>query len=283
MRRALQPGLITMKRKLFAGLVLALVLVTSATYYASWQKDNPVVLGKRLTVWLEQLSASQPGDVAHRQAEVAIQTLATNALPALASLWHISRFDLWKMQMVNRFSDEPRHATMPLPAAEHRIQLAERGFRALGRTAIPTLSEWLCDPGTSELAAMILIDIQPEGYALVMPALTNKHARVRAAGVSMAIRAGTNAPVILPKLIELLNDPDWTVRVFAARSLGELRLQKDQVIPALLKSQPDPNLLANTAKAGALKKFGVNPATVSNAEPKDLTIPDKAFLQRYHK
>ena len=272
-----------MKRKLFAGLVVALVLMTSVMYYVSWRKDDPVVSGKRLTVWLEQLGASQPGDDAHRQAEMAIQTLGTNALPALASLWHISRFDLWKMQMVNRFSDEPGHPAMPLPAAEHRIQLAERGFRALGRMAIPTLSKWLLDSETSEFAAMVLIDIQPEGYAWVIPALTNQHARVRAAGVSMAIRAGTNAPVILPKLIELLNDPDWTVRMFAARSLGELRLQKDQVIPALLKSQPDSNLIANTAKADALKKFGVNPVISSNAEPKDLTVPDKAFLQRYHK
>ena len=272
-----------MKRKLFAGLVLPLVLVTSAMYYFSWRKDDPVVSGKRLTVWLEQMKASQSGDVAHRQAQLAIQTLGTNALPALARLWHVSRFDLWKMQMVNRFSEEPRHPAMRLPAAEHRVQLAECGFRALGRIAIPTLSEWLVDPETSEFAAMVLIDIQPEGYALVMPALTNQHVRVRAAGVSMAIRAGTNGPVILPKLIEMLNDPDWTVRMFAARSLGELRLQKDQVIAALLKSQPDPNLLANAAKADALKKFGANPVTSSNAEPKELMVPDKAFLQRYHK
>ena len=73
----------------------------------------------------------------------------------------------------------------------------------------------------------------------------------------MAARAGTQAPPLIPKLVEMLtDDPFPYARMCAATSLGVLGLEPDLVIPALIKSLPDENTMANSAKAQALLKFG---------------------------
>ena len=256
----------TGKKTLHIGVATLLVTlgVASAIFYASWQRFDPVISGRRLSAWLDQLvrsGANQagPGDpAAHAEAEAAIRSLGTNAIAPLLAQLQATDSDLgWRMARMAESLFPPNgfgHKT-----GRERRTLAELGLIALGETkrlAIPKLSELLLNPDTTENAATVLIGIQPEGYALVLPALTNRNGRVRAQGACMAARAGSHAISVVPKLVAMLGDPEWIARLCAASSLGTLGLNADLVVPALVKSLPDESGLASSAKAMALEKFG---------------------------
>lgn len=265
------------KKRILRITVAALMLiigVVTAVLYSSSLKHDPLVSGRRLSSWLSQLVMS--GDAAeHAEAVGAIRSMGTNALfPLLAELQAKESLKLWETRQRLKDKLEALSVDYPIipnyqlgPDMYDRRWRAQEGLIALGGTsaelhlAIPKLTELMLNPDDtnilSDFAAMVLISIQPEGYALIRPALTNQDGYVRAQGACMAARAGTQAPPLIPKLVEMLtDDPFPYARMCAATSLGVLGLEPDLVIPALIKSLPDENTMANSAKAQALLKFG---------------------------
>jgi len=123
----------------------AVILITILTV-ALWPDDSqPKHQGRKLSQWLEIANNADLANSTRIEAERAVRTIGTNALPVLVK-WVDYAPAAWKLKLVRRvrklkFSDLADHMQTWLTARdERRFSLAIRGFYLLGPVAQPAVT-----------------------------------------------------------------------------------------------------------------------------------------------
>lgn len=157
---------------------------------------------------------------------------------------------------LGRFRD--RRAVEPLLAAfaERDTLLREFAAESLGRLrdrrAVPPLLHALADRGEDllvrERAAVALGRLKAAAaVGPLLDAARHGDGHLRHAVMQAFIALGKPG---VPAVLALLDDPDWSMRAWAVRTLGYLRRQP--VLDPLLRALRDPNARGDPAAAGAL-------------------------------
>jgi HEAT repeat protein len=217
--------------------------------------------------WLTNLNYKESQD-AQNQATKAISKMGTNALPYLIS-------EL-------RDLGQPYNSTNFYSTGEDRLIDIEKAFSILGtnaRPAIPELAELLNDGKISCGAAEILTKIDPKTASIFFSeAITNHNLDTRICVASYVVNLGTNAAIILPGLLECLNDKSPVLRSVSVESLGAINMQPNTVVPAIIEKLKDENGAVRFEAARALGKFGVNAnAAISELSQIATNDPEKSI------
>jgi len=238
-----------MRKHLFESLSAALLVVFVIWAFCQFHGPRePTYQGRTLTFWLSQLDASwmPPGSSSRIEAEHAIRSIGTNALPFLLK-WTAARDSLLKKNLmawakkqslvkVRFHSDEEYHAK------------ADGGFAALGDVAKPAV------PALIEL-------------------LNQRDTMVRVAAEYDLMWIGPEAQDAVPALVGCLNDSNGLVRFRATRCLCAIHMKPEVAVPALVRSLGQPGVPARET-ISALTQFGEGakpavPRLVSLLESKD--------------
>src|SRR5689334_9442211 len=217
---------------------------------------EPIYKGKRLTDWLREYDAAQPG-VTFKEVDEAVRQIGTNALPQLLHLLRAKDTPL-KLFLIRSAGKQHLVGVDVSPAAIlHGRALA--AFRTLGpsaKPALPALQEILCKENYAYVMAVIA-GFGKDGFELLVNELTNKLAEVRcyaAYELSMTNFASCPAGAALAKS---LNDKDPDVRCAAAMSLGRIAREPDVSIAALIDAlTKDSNSQVRVDAAFALGRYG---------------------------
>ena len=177
--------------------------------------------GKRLSVWLDEFQKSIPkpeydGDPGMRaRAEQAVRKIGTNSIPWLLVELSAKEATRGDELPTNFYSGK----------AIGRRWLAVAGFEILGpaaKHATPTLVRLLDDQQTSYTAATALGGIGVESIPVLTQALTNTHACARESAARVLGLFGPRARSALPGLLKCSQDPDKSVRGFAAFAVKQV-------------------------------------------------------------
>src|SRR5882757_4324688 len=134
----------TAVRKTRRYLLVALLLAVLG--FVSWlilsQPREPVYQGKPLSYWCEQYSASRwlyPTNEPDKQAETAIRTIGTNAIPTLLRMLG-AKDSKFKLKLV-QLAQKQHFFNIKWKSALLRHSEATRGLLCLGPLAAPALPE----------------------------------------------------------------------------------------------------------------------------------------------
>jgi len=125
---------------------------------------EPVYEGKGLGYWLRD-ALLHGGDKTHGQAEKAVKSIGTNALPYLLQQFSHSEPRLNKF--LNQCAAALRLRRFAFQTDEVRAKAAFFGLYFLGADAapaVPTLAKHLGDPLRGELAAVVIARCGERGY-----------------------------------------------------------------------------------------------------------------------
>jgi hypothetical protein len=195
----------------------------------------------------------------HKEAEDAIRSIGTNAIPHLVR-WIDYKTPAWKVKLYGMANPVLKRLNSDWVLHDELANIhgsGHIGFAILGQEgapAIPALSEMMKQGNL--LAAASLGYIGRDALPVIMAGLTNKDPEVRANSLLYGIaELGTNARPAVPLLIGRLKDADRGERFRAVTVLGHLRLQPETVVPALIESLRDPDAIVRQAAAASLGRY----------------------------
>lgn len=269
------------RRRIALSLLLLAGFGTSLWY--ALQPREPVYEGKRLTLWLRDLSVSnlQSGSDAERalrsaqaeKARNAVKQIGTNAVPQLLRMLRTCRPESKMRRFTQNLLDKQRLIQVELPAHEDLSWLAPFGFEALGSAsvgAIPDLCRMLANPYTSMQSANCLRHIGPAAA----PALVEVAAKSERAAAIPALLLlgdfGQASQSAVPLLEQLANNPGNPVAGPALRVLSRLHERPNSLLPLLIDRLNQTNFASDAAFALAGAGWdGVPPLmdAVTNGDP----------------
>jgi len=157
--------------------------------------------------------------------------------------------------LVSILDEIPNILTKPLSSKK----TLENSIANFGAVSIPYLVEYggkYTDPLCKSLALDILSTLKAtEAVPLALSCMSDQDPEVRAKSLKVICTAGNDLKISdTCRVMDLLSDPAWFVRLQAAKTLGSLRNEKtaDKLGDALL----DSNWQVRNAAATALTKFG---------------------------
>jgi HEAT repeat protein len=241
---------------LAVGLIAVLsVLVVIAWVPIAGSPREPEYHGRKLTAWLDDLSASSA--LTRTNATAAIQQMGTNAVPFLVQMLHAQ--------------DSPfRRRYITLLGQQHWVNLhlhydsvmrvqALRALAILGpdaKAAVPDVADLLKDTGDGTMAAYTLYRIGSNGIPALQSALTNSNVWTRRHAAMMLGAAGQSSSV--SNLLAALKDPDPFTRDGAVMTLRRFPEQANVIVPALANCLDDPDDVFVSNIARTLGTFGTN-------------------------
>jgi hypothetical protein len=188
------------------------------------------------------------------QAENAIQQIGTNAIPFLlrwlSTEWQPSRSKqrlatfVRNIPFLTRFHPISRWALGADPL-QRRADEAAAAFEALGSNAAPAIPElarlatYSPQSGTARRAVDALVNIGPITLPALLTVITNANAQARFYAVTSIQSFGTNARPAIPMLLTYRGDATLASGVYEV--LGRLKLEPQEVVPALERTAHDPN------------------------------------------
>jgi len=207
---------------------------------------------KTLAEWLVELHPSN-SDERQLRARSAIRSIGTNALPFLLDRIAYTERKPEKVlrSLLSRFGS--RYESREF---EVRLQ-AIGGFEALGpiaSPAIPELERLLFEKSVPECASA-LGAIGSETIPILVKALTNSNAKIRAEAASSVSFLGADAEPLTPTLIQLTRDKDQAVRIGAILGLKVGR-SSGSTVPRLIELLQDPDELIRKLSAEVLGEIG---------------------------
>lgn len=227
--------------------------------------NEPSFRGKKLSQWIREYRIGATPE-ARREAEDAVRTMGTNALPTLLR-WIQQRDSLVRektFQLVRRLPGNKAD----LRRAIHNRGLAGYGFHILGSEASSATSvltrllendasaiDFSTDLMVAESAVAALQEIGIPAIPTLAQALTNRHQSVRKAAAQALGQFGRAASNVVPALVGSLSDTNAEMRLFAVRSLGQIGTDENVVVPRLIKILSDGWELNRLAAATALGAF----------------------------
>ncbi len=232
-------------------------------WYAFAPKE-PVYEGKRLTLWLKDLSVLNQslqvgGDadgatksVQAEKARSAIRQIGTNAIPQLLKMLRTCRPESKLRRFAQDLLDKQRLFQVELPIREDQSWLAQSGFEVLGAVgagAIPDLCRMLANPYTSMQSANCLRHIGPGA----VPALAETVARSRQAAAILALDLlgdfGKASQSAIPLLEQLSGNPTNPMAGPALRVLSRLHERPSTMLPLFVERLTHTNSAADAAFA----------------------------------
>lgn len=218
---------------------------------------EPEYQGKPLSYWLEKLPLDPPHDPPGIEAQLAVRAIGTNALPYL--LRAITSQDSQVRKDLISLDDRISMIDLHLEPASKKVDQAVAGFIALGEIAEPAVPELVAlvhNEETFVIAGTLLPYLGRAGFDATVAMLRDTNAALRSvaalqlgwpipvgtsssASSDFAYRYRQRASVAIPRLIDLLRDSDSGVVSAAVKTLGVLRIQRNDVIPALTNLAAD--------------------------------------------
>jgi HEAT repeat protein len=229
------------------------------------RKEEPSYEGKTLRQLME-LSDPYYGsrDKAQRRlAAEGIRHIGTNAIPYFLS-WIQYDEPAWVTQLRDWTKDRTGKFIVPVNMV-FRANLATHAFRPLGQDADYALGDLVRlmnrgDSGEVPIRAVYALAYMRRPGALppLVAVITNLQSPVRQYAVDAMQYMGSNAQPAVPLLVECLKDKDEMVAKDAAWSLGELQLEPDIVVPALISNANLSRPILCSFAIFALGEFGTN-------------------------
>ena len=277
--------------------ILSVMLLAGLTGTLVWlavrRSAEPVYAGKPVTFWVDRGYGPAATQEQLRRADAAVRAAGTKALPFWVTLLggtNDSRF----RQEFN--ADFRRFPSFHLATADERRHLALCAFHSLGadgKPAIPSLSKLLGDFRTCPAATIVLAGLGPEGLAAITNALANRNNPWRF-WIAATLGSWNGKPpnfqwngsgpwewpppvmgVIIPVLVNCLQDDNLNLRVFSAQSLGCLAREPARVVPALTDLLArDTNGITRLTTIVALGKFGLAARAARSEINRHLHDPD---------
>jgi HEAT repeat protein len=196
-------------------------LLAGALLFRATRDSEPVCEGKRLGEWVELLTAGNGSKRA--EAEVALRQMGTNALPHLVRMLR-TRDSAFK-ENVRLVASLQTMVNLRLSRAADQRSRALAAFEALGseaRAAIPDLADLLNRGENPMDLGRALAAVGPDAVWPLTQALAHEDGEIRAAAAYGLGLLRAEGRVVVPVLVRGLEDKDYAVRFYAARSLFHL-------------------------------------------------------------
>jgi len=223
----------------FVALFVALIagVGVAVWFYRAPAGTEPAPIVRNDDRWIDDLQSRSPKDV--EQATALLEQRGTAALPLI------------------------RRTLQDGGAAAPRRKAALKGAAILGARAaeaIPDVSEILRDPDYAPEAALALsfmgsAAVQPLREAIQSDDPVVRRESVRAMG-KLRERASIDPQIVIPVLLEALDDPEPTVRAVAVTYMGIVRDNPDVEVPGLIKALADEDAEVRQGAAVALSEYG---------------------------
>lgn len=283
-------------------LILPAALLIAALGGLGWlflRSPEPVVKGKRLSVWLEAgynmhapahfplpphfhptgsfgpIRFNSPEEQA---ADEAMRAVGTNAIPTLLRMLRATDSP-FKLKMID-LAQTQHFIPIRYVSAEEWNSAAVSGFSQLGhdtRDALPAVVEIYLQnlsPSSRNAALTVMGIIGPSidsAATKVMPLLlrdlTDPNSRVRQTAMSLLVQIHSEPELVVHKLIPLLNDPDPEIRSNAAYNLGTFGARARPAVPALTEALHSPDTQLQKAAQKALKQIQPEAGAVNLLTP----------------
>ena len=228
---------------------------------------EPRYHGHSLTYWVDKY-VSRPETAVQREAAEALANMGTNALPFLLTRlrYEPARFRVWTWQALQQVPrrwkwlhdcayDPQRQA---LNAA---LTFAELGVAA--RPALPALAAIARDPASPSAAyhaQLAIALLGADGLPSLVEVLDDTNAPNRASAVLHIggfPKPQSNGAAAVPALVRCLDQGDPVVQAYAIEALGNLALNPEIAVPALVRSAtPSRNTDVRLRAFQALSRFG---------------------------
>jgi HEAT repeat protein len=248
----------------FVAVFVALVAGVGAAvwyYRPADEEGRPVrVVARNDDRWLDDLLSRTPKDVAAATAE--LEQRGTAALPLIR-------------RTLQDPAGDPAHRKAALKAS------AILGARAA--EVIPDVANALREPDYAPEAALALSFMGSAAVPTLREAIKSDDGLVRREALrslgKLRERASIDPQVVVPLLLESLNDPDPTVRHVAVTYLGIVRDNPEKEVAGLIKALSDPEASVRQAAASAVAAYGPLAEPAIPALKKAANDPDDEVKQ----
>jgi len=248
----------------FVALFVALVAGVGAAvwyYRSAGEAGRPVrAIARDDDRWLDDLLSRSPRDVAAATAE--LEQRGTAALPLIRRTLQDPNAD-------------PAHRKAALKAA------ALLGARAA--EVIPDVANALQESDYAPEAALALSFMGSAAVPTLRDATKSDEPLVRREALrslgKLRERASIDPQIVVPLLLESLNDPDPTVRHVAVTYLGIVRDNPEKEVAGLIKALSDPEAPVRQAAASAVAAYGPLAEPAIPALKKAASDPDDEVKQ----
>jgi HEAT repeat protein len=244
----------------FVALFVALVAgVAVAVWYYRAPDDGSgsvrVAVARNDDRWLDDLLSRTPKDV--EAATAALEQRGTAALP-----------------IIRRTLQDPAVD----PARRKAALKASAILGARAAEAIPDVTVALQDPEFAPEAALALSFMGSAAVPSLREAIKSDDAVVRRESLrslgKLRERASTDPQIVVPLLLEALNDPDPSVRNVAVTYLGIVRDSPEKEVAGLITALGDSEPAVRQAAAEALSAYGLLAESAIPALKKATTDPN---------
>ena len=225
-------------------------------YYRAPEGAAPAPIVRNDDRWLDDLQSRSPQEVEHATAE--LEQRGTGALPLL------------------------RRTLQDEGAGTPRRKAALKGAAILGARAaeaLPDVVAMLQQPDYAPEAALALSFMGSASVASLREAIRSEEPVVRREALramgKLRERASIDPQIVIPALLEALNDPDPTVRNVAVTYLGIVRDDPKTEVAGLIKALADENAEVRQAAAAALAEYGTLAEPAIPALKKASNDPDE--------
>lgn len=243
----------------FVALFVALVFgVAAAVWYYRAANAGPVsvVVQRNDDKWLEDLQSRAPKDVEAATAE--LEQRGTAALPLIRSVL--------------------QDTAAPAPRRKAALKAAAiLGARSV--EALPEVTAALHQPDYAPEAALALSFMGSPAVAPLREAVAADEPVVRREALrsmgKLRERASIDPQVVVPMLLDALQDSDPSVRNVAVTYLGIVRDNPEKEVAGLIKALTDEDAGVRQAAAVALSQYGAEAESAVPALKKAETDPDE--------
>ncbi len=260
-------------------IIPGLVLFGTAIVILCFRSNEPTYKGRRLSEWVEdygrewtRVAGAVETNVIDVQSEEALQHFGTNAVPYLLEWMNFKFPPYWSStNHFVQFLKNRKFIFEPVAKKKFRADGAMRTFKLLGPRADCAVGELTLrvtnlKSNQDQSAAMALTYLGPKAVPGLIAAITNQQIQTRYIQIAALRDLGTNARPALPALLKAVQDPDPFVAGRSLRSLGNLQLEPEQVIPVMITNLSHTNPQVRYQAATALGHSG-RQAQATNALP----------------
>ena len=240
-----------MKRRISLLLILAIGVGTLALVFSAGPEE-PLYDGKRLGKWMDDVYPRASKSAA---AFRAVLEIGTNALPTILKRFR-ARDSVFKERLME-LEGKQSIVRVPFQSAATLHEQAMTALVILGpraKPAIPELLNLLVREDTSNCAARALLGIEPTLVTALIKALGSERTRVRLAIAYTLGQKEYQSDVIVSALLRCITDKDPDVSAMAWAGLSQKA--PDLVIPKIIELLNDSNTEDRTTAVWTLGTFG---------------------------
>jgi hypothetical protein len=217
-----------------AVIILALLGIVVIGLIFAPKPSEPTYEGKRLSIWLREMSDSPEQQ---KRAANAVRAMGTNALPSLVRMLQ-ARDSKFKEYVRSLLARQKLVRVRLSPPARIQHDFACRGLWVLGpmaAAAIPSLEENLVSRKPHPSIPGVLLSIGSPAWMTFIRAMTNNNPEVRATTIGALSNATNRLEEATPTLLHVMtNDPLPSLRLYAALAFAKTGKHEDSVVPLLI-------------------------------------------------